>query len=166
MIGDVIFFKKNETSFISRIVAKMTKSEYTHVGLIVAYDDLSCEITIIESDRFTNTKINRITLDCTKYVIFTTGDKPKEQVEKIVRYGYRHLNVKYDYLQILGLFLSLLSRGKIDRYYFNSRNKLICSELIDLAYYTSSVKRLTNINLGNITPQELLEVYEFKVRKG
>jgi Permuted papain-like amidase enzyme, YaeF/YiiX, C92 family len=164
MVGDVVFFKKNETSFISRIIAKMTKSEYTHVGLIVAFDNLSGEITIIESDRFVNTRINRITLDDTKYVIFTTGDKPKEQVDRIVKFAYRHLGVKYDYLQILGLFLSLLLKGKVDRL-FSSKNKLICSELIDLAYYTSSVKRLTDINLGNVTPQELLEVYEFKVRK-
>jgi hypothetical protein len=164
MIGDVVFFKK-DTSFISRIIAKMTKSEYSHVGLVVAYDELTKEATIIESDRFVNTRINRIILDDKKYVVYTTGDKSKEQEDKILKYAYRHLGVKYDYFQILGLFISLLFKGEVNRY-FNSANKLICSELIDLAYYTSGVKRDNSIKLGDVTPQELLEVYEFKVRKG
>jgi Permuted papain-like amidase enzyme, YaeF/YiiX, C92 family len=162
MIGDVIFFKK-DSSFISRIIAKVTKSEYTHVGLIVAYDDLTNTATIIESDRFVNTRVNRITLD-DKYVVYTTGEKPKEQTDRIIKFAYRNLNVKYDYLQILGLLISLLFKG--ENRYFNSSNKLICSELIDLAYYTAGVKRLNSVNLGNITPQELLDIYEFKVRKG
>jgi hypothetical protein len=163
MIGDVIFFKRN-SSFISRIIAKVTKSEYTHVGLIVAYDELTNTATIIESDRFVDTRVNRITLDDDKYVVYTTGEKSKEQVDKIIKFSYRHINVKYDYLQILGLFISLLFKG--ENRYFNSKNKLICSELIDLAYYTASVERINNVNLGNITPQELLEVYEFRIRKG
>lgn len=163
MIGDVIFFKKDNTSFISRAIAKITGSEYTHVGLIVEYDDLSDEIVIIESNRFVNTRIDRIALDCARYVIFTTGYKPVEQTDMIVKYAYRHLNVKYDYLQLLGLLLSLLSKGGINRYYFNSKNKLICSELIDLAYYTSKIKRLNNVNLGNVTPQELINCYKFEI---
>jgi hypothetical protein len=161
MIGDVVFFKK-DSSFISRIIALMTKSEYTHVGLIVAYDELTNEATIIESDRFVNTRINRITLD-DRYVVYTTGERPKEQTDRILKYAYRNLKAKYDYLQILGLFISLLFKG--ENRYFNSKNRLICSELIDLAYYTAGVKRLTSLNLGNISPQELLEVYEFRIRK-
>jgi hypothetical protein len=162
MIGDVIFFKK-DSSFISRIIAKVTNSEYTHVGLIVAYDELTNTATIIESNRFVNTRVNRITLD-DKYVVYTTGEKPKEQVDRLLSFAYRNLNVKYDYFQILGLLISLLFKG--ENRYFNNSNRMICSELIDLAYYTAGVKRIDGVNLGNVTPQELLEVYEFRIRKG
>lgn len=162
MIGDVLFFK-DDSSFISRVIAKMTRSKYTHVGLIVGYDKLTNEVTIIESDRFVNTRINRMTLN-DNYVVYTTGDKPKDRVDKILKYAYRNLGAKYDYLQILGLFLALLFKG--NKRYFNSNNKLICSEGIDLAYYTAGERRLVNDNLGNITPQELLEVYQFRIRKG
>jgi hypothetical protein len=161
MIGDVIFFKKN-SSFISRMIAKVTNSEYTHVGLIVAFDESTNVAKIIESDRFVNTREREITLGNSKYVVYTTGEKPKEQVDGILKFAYRNIGAKYDYLQILGLFLSLLFKRER---YFNSSNKLICSELIDLAYYTAGVKRLTTSNLGNIVPQELLEVYEFRIRK-
>jgi hypothetical protein len=161
VIGDVVFFRK-DSSFISRMIAFMTKSDYSHVGIIVAYDELTRMATIIESDRFVNTRINRLELD-EKHVVYTTGDKPKEQVDRILKFANQALGVKYDYLQILGLFLSLLFKGER---YFNSANRFICSELIDIAYYKAGVERLTDINIGNISPQELLEVYEFRVRKG
>jgi hypothetical protein len=162
MIGDVVFFRK-DSSFISRMIAFMTKSDYSHVGIIVAYDELTGLATIIESDRFVNTRINRLQIDDEKHVVYTTGNKSKEQVDRIIKFAHEALGAKYDYFQILGLFLSLLSKG--DRY-FNSANRYICSELIDLAYYKAGVKRLTDMNIGNISPQELLEVYEFRVRKG
>jgi len=106
-----------------------------------------------------------IELDENKHVIYTTGDKPEEQIDRILKYAYKSIGIKYDYLQILGLFLSLLFRNKVNRW-FNSANKLICSEFIDIAYYSAGVERKTIVNLGDVTPQELLDVYDFRIRKG
>lgn len=165
MIGDVIFFKKNESSFISRIIAKLTDGEYTHVGIIVNYNELINEVVIIESDRFVNTRLNRITLDENLHTIYTVHGKTDEQSERILEYAFDALGTKYDYLQILGLFISLLFKRR--RYaLFNSRNKLTCSELIDTVYYKSGIKRNGINNLNNVTPIELLEVYDFRIRKG
>ena len=159
MIGDVVFFRK-DNSLISKVIANITKSEFTHVGLIVAYDEKTKIVTIIESNRFVETRLTRVQLD-ENHVVYSTGDKPKEMQDRILKYAYSQIGVKYDYFQIIGLFLSLLLQG--GRYaFFDSSNKLICSELIDLAYYKAGVKRKTNLNIGDITPQELLEVYDFK----
>lgn len=156
MIGDVVFFKKTD-SFISRLIASVTKSEYTHVGLIVAFNEKTNVATIIESDAFVSTRIRTVQID-DKHVIFTTGEKPKEQIDRIVKYAYNSIGKKYDYLQVFGLFLSLTFKG--DRWsFFNSTNKLICSELIDMAYFTSGVKRKDMENIGNVTPFELIEEY-------
>lgn len=159
MIGDVVFFKK-DNSLISKVIANITKSEFTHVGLIVAYDEKTKIATIIESNRFVETRLTRVQLD-SNHVVYTTGDKPREVQDRILKFAYEQVGKKYDYLQILGLFLSLLLKG--ERYVvFNSSNKLICSELIDLAYYKAGVKRKTNISIGDVTPQELLKVYDFE----
>lgn len=159
MIGDVLFFKKTN-SLISRMIASVTKSEYTHVALIIDYDKKTNIATIIESDRFIKTRVRKIQID-NNHIIYTTGIKPKEQVNKIVKFASQSIGMEYDYLQILGLFLALTFKG--DRYsYFNSKNKLICSELIDMSYFSSGVKRKNNENIGNVTPSELLECYEFR----
>ncbi|UUV46975.1 permuted papain-like amidase [Bacillus phage vB_BanS-Thrax5] len=159
MIGNLVFFKQTN-SFISKLIAKVTKSEFTHVGLIVGHDESTGVLTIIESNRFIRTRVARLQLD-ERHVIYTTGNQPQEVVDKIVKFAYKNLGKRYDYLQLLGLFISLSFERKRN-IYFNSKNKLICSELVDLAYYTSGVKRKTNQNLGNITPQELFEVYDLK----
>lgn len=159
MIGNLVFFKQTN-SFISRLIAKVTKSEFTHVGLIVGHDETTGVLTIIESNRFIRTRVARLQLN-ERHVIYTIGEQPQEVVDKIVKFAYKNLGKRYDYLQLLGLFISLSCEGKRN-IYFNSKNKLICSELVDLAYYTSGVKRKTNENLGNITPQELFEVYDLK----
>lgn len=159
MIGNVLFFKKNN-SFISRMIAKLTRSEFTHVGLIVAYDEMTRVATIIESNRFIKTRLSRIQLD-KQHVVYSTGVMTNEMRNNVVKFAYKELGTKYDYFQILGILISLLFKKKRISY-FDSRNKLICSELIDLAYCKAGVPRRNIYPIGNISPQELLEVYDLK----
>lgn len=164
MIGDVLFFKKSNT-FISNLIARITRSEYTHVGLISSYDEMTGVATIIESNRFIKTKISRIQLDDT-HLIFSISGISESQRNLVVKYAYNRIGSEYDYFQILGLFLSLVLKGE-RKPIFNSSNKIICSELIDMSFYESGIHRKNTINIGNITPQELIECYELKdVRKG
>ena len=162
MVGDVIFFKKN-SSFISRVIAYMTESEYSHVGLIVAYNKHTNVVEVIESNRFVNTRKVAMKLDDCVHVIYEV-EKTEKQENMILKYANKAIGMKYDYAQLFGIFISLLfdSNGKR---YFNSKNKLICSELIDIILFKSGVKRNTYDRLGNITPQELLNYYEFKVKR-
>lgn len=163
VIGNVVFFKQTNT-FISRVIANITNSKFTHVGLIVAYDDKSRVATIIESDRFVNTRINRIKLDDKRHVVYSV-DMTDEVRDRVVKFAFKSLGTGYDYIQIVGLFFSLTLGGRLS--FFNSKNKFICSELIDLAYYKAGVSRKNIHPIGDVTPQELLEVYELKdVRKG
>lgn len=161
MIGDVLFFKKKD-SFISTIIADFTKSDFTHVGIIVGYDSFTQEMTIIESDRFIKTRIERIRFDDNQHVLYSVGIKSQEVEDRIVKYAHETIGTDYDYLQIFGLFLSLVLKGNKCAV-FNSSNKYICSELIDMVYVKSGVKRKNLQNVGNVTPQELLELYEFKI---
>ena len=167
MIGDVIFFRKDNT-LISKVIAKVTNSEFTHVGLIIGYDEATKVATIIESNRFVNTRVDMIELDETRHVVYTTGEKPQEQIDRIMFYAGKLVGMKYDYLQTIGFMLSYLMRSRGRKWFskwFNSKNKLICSELIDLVYYKSGVQRNNVIDLGNISPQDLLSVYDFRIRK-
>jgi uncharacterized protein YycO len=161
VIGNVIFFKK-DNSFISKIIANISKSDYTHVALIIGYDELTGVATIIESNRFVTTRITTTVIN-EDHVVYSTA-MTEEMRKRVVEYAFKQLGTKYDYLQILGLFISLIFKG--DRFaFFNSSNKFICSELIDLAFYKAGVKRKNDFNIGNITPQELLVVYELKELK-
>lgn len=163
MIGDVLFFKKTDT-FISKLIAKITRSEFTHVALIVAFDNKTNVATIIESERFIRTRESRVQLG-ERHVIYSLQNADKDMRCRIVRNARKHIGKKYDWTLILGILASVLF--KWNRSYFNRANKLICSELIDLAYYKAGVPRDNNLNIGSITPQELLEVYSLKdVRKG
>jgi hypothetical protein len=156
MIGSVLFFKKN-SSFISRTIAKLTKSEFTHVGLIVAYDETTKVATIIESNRFIKTRLSIIQID-NKHAVYSTSIMTDEMKRNVVKFAYKELGKDYDYLQIVGLFISLLFKEKRIGY-FNSKNRLICTELIDIVYLKSGIKRNDNESIGNITPSELLEKY-------
>jgi hypothetical protein len=164
MVGDVVFFRKTN-SFVSRIIAYVSKSEYTHVGLIVNHDEVTGITTIIEVDRFVKTKESKIQLS-NDHILYSIPVKSDEMISRILEYAYRNIGTKYDYIQIFGLALSLLFNGERHPI-FNSANKLICSELIDLSYYKAGVERKNTLNIGNVTPQELLGVYELKeVTKG
>lgn len=163
LIGDVLFFKETD-SLISRMIAKFTRSEFTHVALIVAFDEKTNIATIIESNRFVETKLTRIQLS-EIHKVYTAGQLTDKQRKDIVKFAYDSIGTKYDYLLTIGIVLSLLFKGA--RKYFNSKNKLICSELIDLSYYKAGVPRNNSINIGDVTPQELIEVYNLEeVRKG
>ncbi|MGD1416551.1 YiiX/YebB-like N1pC/P60 family cysteine hydrolase [Bacillus stercoris] len=157
MVGDVLFFRKTN-SIVSRIIAKITKSDYTHVGLIVAHDEMTNVATIIESDRFVRTRVSMIKID-ESHIVYTTGNNSEELKSRIVNYAYKRLGTEYDYMQIMGIFLSFIFKGER---FFNSSNKLICSELIDLAYFEAGVKRKNHLNIGNVTPQELIDIYDLK----
>ena len=160
-----MFFLKTDT-FMSKLISRITNSEYSHVGIIVGYNEETQVATVIESDRFVETRVNSIVLSDDLHVVFSVGDMTDETRDNVVEYAFRSVGKKYDYFQIIGLFFSLLF--KRNRFaYFNSANKLICSELIDMAYLSSGVTRRHSKNIGNITPQELLELYDFTmIKKG
>lgn len=157
LIGNVLFFKKTD-SLISRVIAKVTKSEFTHVGLIVSFDKSTNIATIIESDRLVRTRLSIIQLT-DEHAVYSVELTDKQR-EDILKFAHNSIGEKYDYLLAIGILISSIFKGA--RQYFNNSNRLICSELIDLAYYKSGVKRKNENHIGDVTPQELIDLYGLK----
>lgn len=157
-IGDVIFFKA-ENTWISKLISKLTHSPYTHVGLAIGKNH------IIEANRFVNTRIVRFDFDGKKHAVYRLQGIDDKIRDKIYAQAMVYNNYPYDYLQILGLFFRYLFRWKKDNL-FNRANRLICSELIDYTFYYAGVNRKRELELGDITPSMLLELYDLKKVRG
>lgn len=155
--GDVVFFKATD-SFLSRLIARFTSSEFTHVGLVVSYNLVNESVIIIEADRFIRTRLRELKFDSSLHALYRVPGLKEKQREGIVSFAFSRLGTEYDYPQIIGLFLRLvlkLNTGDL----FNLSNRLICSELIDVSYYLHDVPRKTKTNIGDVSPQELLINY-------
>jgi uncharacterized protein YycO len=161
MIGSVVLYR-DETDFFSRGIAYITKNEWTHASIIIGYDEKTNVATVIESNSFIKTRVT--TINITKdHVVFTPKNMTEEMSGKVVKYAFLKIGTEYDYFQILGLFISLVFKEP-RLALFNSRNKFICSELVDKAYQFAGVHRKNQKNLGDVTPSELLDVYDFEKR--
>lgn len=160
MIGNTVFYRGQ--GLLSRIVAKLTKSKFSHVSIILKYDELTKIATVIESNILIRTRVTTIKID-ENHVIYDVNVNDEIR-EKIIENALDCLKTKYDYFQDFGIFLSIIL--KIPRFqFFDDGNKYICSELIDMSYFRAGVPRKNLDNLGDVTPQELLYVYDLKELK-
>jgi hypothetical protein len=150
--GDIVFFKASDT-FISRLIAKLTKSEYTHVGLMVSGK------MMIEANRFIKTRVVPFQFDPELHQVYRL-EKLDGLTKAVINHrAMLYKDYSYDYGQIIGWLLRSIFRLKRDNL-FNRANALICSELIDYVYYYSGIKREETYTLGDVTPVQLLEVYD------
>lgn len=147
--GDVIFYRP--TGFIGWLVSKVSKSEYSHVSLAVD------SYNIVEADRFIKSRISNLYYVEEVHKVYRIRHVTTEQQHKIVESALTMVGVGYDYRQIYGLFMRLVF--KRDSTVFNAANKYICSEIIDYAFQMSDIPRHDQLNVGDITPQELLGKY-------
>ncbi|AUM58871.1 hypothetical protein BCP01_070 [Bacillus phage BCP01] len=147
--GDVIFYKP--TGFIGRVISRVTKSPYSHVALALNSD------TMIEADRFVNTRITAIAYDSEITHVYRLENVTQEERDRIVTNALKLEGSKYDYAQIAELFIRLVLG--IKRTLFNNKKKLTCSEVVDKSFYESGINRKDVDNLYDITPEELLHKY-------
>ncbi|WP_161513222.1 YiiX/YebB-like N1pC/P60 family cysteine hydrolase [Bacillus sp. AIIW2] len=144
MAGDIVFVNGNTP--ISRIVKLIDGGRFSHVAVAVS------ETHIIEAQYFTKVRITPLKYRDFEVVSVNLSD---EQRDKIVHLGIQLVGKWYDYLQVFWYFfnklLSLDFRGV-----WNSKNNLICSELVDRLL--SQVGYIPeNLFLGDVTPSELYE---------
>lgn len=156
--ADVVFFKASD-NWISKTIAKITSSDYTHVGLVIT-DSSTNKCVIIEADRFIKTRKRVFTFDPSLHALYRIPNLTDTQKRDIVGYAESMVGTPYDYLQIIGFLLQLVFKVNTGNL-FNRANSLICSELIDKALFTSNVTRKNKIGIGNVMPQDLLGVYPF-----
>lgn len=151
-VGDVVMFKPS--SPISFVIAYLTKSEYSHVGLVVGKD------MVVEADRFVNTRLSQIEFDPNRHALYRVPGLLETQKKIIQEYAVSMIGTRYDYWQIFGWFIRLVF-GWNKHNLFNRSNYLICSELIDQAYQRAGVPRSCDCPVGDVTPQDLLRIYNF-----
>lgn len=158
MIGDVIFFKK-EGLLCSRIYNRIVKREFTHVGFVIAYDEVTGVATIVMQDGFFSTKISRIQLN-DSHLIYSTGEKTCFEKERILKTVSMEVGRTASRIALVKKYFSLMFKGdKHDM--FNIKNKTVCS-IIGSSYYRAGIKRNNIINIGDVTPKQMLEAYDLK----
>lgn len=142
--GDIIFIDGGTLK--SWLIKKLLKSQFSHVALAVSETD------IIEIDFLK--KVQQKPNPYKNYCIGRVKGVNTEQLKEVVKFAESKIGVSYDYLQILGLFLETVFNI---RNYINQRNRLICSELIYLAYYSQGIDLMPNKSIEDITPEDLYE---------
>ncbi len=122
----IFFYKGNSTH--SKLIRKITKSKYSHVGII------PFEGHKFDTDALNKVRISHLDYAWDMYDVVTVDLNIDED------FMYKSLKAKYDYLELLRYFIDIKSCVK----------KYTCVELVLMAL---NIDNETNI----ITPQELYE---------
>lgn len=147
--GDVLFYKG--TSLIERGIAWAEKSPYTHVALYVGNNEL------IEANGFIVTRVRKITPG-DKFEVHSFRGITDKQRGDMVNFALKFLGDPYAYGKILHDFFRLVLRMNVP--IMEAKNKHICSDIIDLPAYAAGLKRNGLRPIGDVTPSELLLVYD------
>lgn len=155
-IGDTVFTR--DDSFISRAIRKLTKSEYSHVGLVIG------EQLILESYGFAGTRITNLKTFETRgsrevVKTYSLPIKLARTQRRVIRAeASTMLGTPYDFEQAFGIFLRV-AFGFRRANLFNRINHYICSEVIDRLFSKADIPRHSNKALGDLVPDELIEIY-------
>lgn len=135
--GDVIFFKGK--SFISRGIRWFTKSEWNHVALAVDGTYI-IEATAAGVER---NKIELALKKCEKFMIRRIDSLTVAESELLKTKAYSLFYDNYDFLQLISMAPYFLFRRigwNLPFLIFNSRGKMICSELVAVCYAAAGYK--------------------------
>lgn len=150
--GDIIFYKANRKSLISRLISFVSKSDYTHVA--IAYNGKK----VLEANRFIKSRIVDLEIDDNIHYIYRIKSITFEQEVLLKSLIKAFEGYPYDYAQIYKWFMKLVF--KRDTSITNNMNALFCAEIIDYVLYNGNVPRKQTHPLGDILPHMLLEVYD------
>lgn len=137
---DLIFVKGNST--ISKIIKWFTKSEYSHVGIILD-DKHICEINYNYTFRIRHFEYKEKDYDiyrCKKNI----NIKDKELMFKYIR---KNLNQKYDFREIVRIIFPFLNIK-------DNSKRVICSELVYDCFKNANIY-LSNKEINS--PQDLID---------
>jgi len=152
-IGDIILFKPN--SWIGRLIAKLTKSEYSHAAVI--FDVVFGEPVLLEIDW---TKSRLVTLsalerDYNVYGVAGMEDKSNQKsFQNNIITSNKYLNKGYDYLQLFSTARKIIFKTES---ILNIDDKYLCSEIIDRAYHDIGIDLVKKLAKGNAVPEDLAQ---------
>ncbi|MHA1304500.1 MAG: YiiX/YebB-like N1pC/P60 family cysteine hydrolase [Candidatus Heimdallarchaeaceae archaeon] len=154
MIGKLLFVKNN--SLIGSWIRRVTNSEYNHVGIFVSKDNIiESRFVGVEETPFSRFKLlkEQKKLD---YKIYRIKPEFQKYVDKIIFFVRMQLGKKYDFIQMLALYIFLLFRIKRTIEPIEYGERWLCSELIAEAFEYSGLKIYKEIDSDQITPGDLL----------
>lgn len=165
--GDIVFCSGNY--FFSRIIQSLTKSTWSHCGVI--YRDMELDrVLILESETMVGVRLIPVTKYLRDYkekrrpyrgkIIVASLDLPitKPDIKPGISFGLDQLAQPYDNWEIFRILLRILfKKGKRER----NRN-FICSELVRDIYRKAGI----NIQLNNsyISPDDLWKLQQVKLK--
>jgi Orthopoxvirus protein of unknown function (DUF830). len=146
-VGDIVLYKGN--GIVSKLVKFFTKSEYTHVSMLISSNH------IIEANWYKKSNIVRFEYDENTIEVYRIkGGLDYTKQIAIIQHSYDFLNKKYDYKQIFWYIYEYFF-GKKNKNIFNSNQRLICSELVDKAYLSIGIDLVDFRKDGNVTPADI-----------
>ncbi|MBO8161170.1 MAG: hypothetical protein H0Z24_05990 [Thermosipho sp. (in: Bacteria)] len=147
-VGDIVFIKPK--GFISTLIAKLTKSEYSHVAIIYSTNNPP---SILDAT-WEGTKIRPLSYyDDRGYDIYRLKEELNNFDEFLIRnWILNNIDVKYDYIQLVSFLNRIIFHvNKI----FNNPDKFVCSEMVDRLYKHLGIDLVPQYKDGNVTPEDL-----------
>ena len=148
-VGDIVLYK-NGSGILSKMVQFFTRSKYNHVAMMIS------DTLVIEANWYKRSSATSFIYDKEKMEIYRyNGGLTGDQKLMLLQHSYEFLNKIYDYPQILGYVVAFLRNSNVG--FFNSQNKLICSELIDRAYLKIGIDLSSKKYIGDVTPKDIAD---------
>lgn len=144
--GDILLHKGKR--WTSRIIAKVTGSPYTHVAIVfdtnrVLEIDINKELSLYQIDSTLRYEVYRKRGGLTK----------QEKIKLKRRMTNRQLEMKgYDWLKLISLgFLAIFKKP----FFMDTKNKVICSEIVDMLYNEIGIDLVPGAIVGHVTPEDI-----------
>lgn len=147
-IGDIVFFKRK--NIFSSLVSYITKSPYSHVAMVM-YPGYLVEANWYKKSNIVEFEYNPEEMEIFRF----KGGLTQCQKMKVVVESGKQLGKIYDYPQLLEYVYEYLFKIRLFDNLLNSKNLIICSELVDDVYDSIGIDLIPDRAEGNVTPGDL-----------
>jgi len=156
MINDIVLFRKNN-SWISRAIAFVTSSSYTHAGIVYYVGNNEVITAEAQAKGFVLVKRSKEEFDALvnlRSIILLRSRKPLFDMTEDIELM---LGTKYGYLDLLKILINKITGKKAFK---ESTNSIICSEAVARLLYSASdckvdLSKEFNKGFDLITPDDL-----------
>lgn len=148
-IGDIVFFKRK--NFFASLVSRITKSPYSHVAMVI-YPGYMIEANWYKKSNIVAFEYNPEYMEAFRI----KGGLSHSQQMIVLNKSGKQLGKTYDYPQLFEYVLEYLFKARFFDSFLNSKNLIICSELIDDIYDEISIDLVPDRAKGNVTPADLV----------
>ena len=151
--GDLLLVKNY--SFIGNMIRKILDSEYNHVGLFVT-DDEVIEATFKGVYKTDISKFEELRdKNKLEFNIYRFREITETQLILMIDYALGNVGMKYDFWQLITLYLFFLLHINRKIEPIDVCNAWICSELIGESAEHAGIRFQGNVDSDNITPKDI-----------